>query len=127
MRSLKEIKKRAAKAAAAAFLLLGAVGVVSYASEADTAKTPFVLTFNTSTTGVFPRGVSYEGISLEGKTLEEIAHLVGKKYIEYYRERYEAWTRGRAEPKMNDTKNTLNFLKVGIAKGEINLEDIILT
>ena len=71
MRSLKEIKKRAAKAAAVAFLLLGAVGVVSYASEADTAKTPFVLTFNTSTTGVFPRGVSYEGISLEGKTLEE--------------------------------------------------------
>jgi len=63
----------------------------------------------------------------EGKTLEEIAHLVGKKYIEYYRERYEAWTRGRAEPKMNDTKNTLNFLKVEIAKGEINLEDIILT
>ena len=54
----------------------------------------------------------------EGKTLEE---------IEYYRERYEAWTRGRAERKMNDTKNTLNFLKVGIAKGEINLEDIILT
>lgn len=53
MRSLKEMKK---KAAAAAFLLLGAVGVVSYASEADTAKTPFVLTFNTSTTGVFPRG-----------------------------------------------------------------------
>ena len=39
MRSLKEMKK---KAAAAAFLLLGAVGVVSYASEADTAKTPFV-------------------------------------------------------------------------------------
>lgn len=33
----------------------------------------------------------------EGKTLEEIATLVGKKYIEYYRERYEAWTRGRAE------------------------------
>ena len=63
----------------------------------------------------------------EGKTLEEIAHLVGKKYIEYYRERYEAWTRDRAERKMNDTKNTLNFLKVGIAKGEINLEDIILT
>ena len=68
MRSLKEMKK---KAAAAAFLLLGAVGVVSYASEADTAKTPFVLSLNTSTTGVFPRGVSYEGISLEGKTLEE--------------------------------------------------------
>ena len=64
-RALKKIKKRAAKAAAAAFVILGAVGVVSYASEADTAKTPFVLTFNTSTTGVFPRGVSYEGISLE--------------------------------------------------------------
>ena len=68
MRSLKEMKK---KAAAAAFLLLGAVGVVSYASEADTAKTPFVLTFNTSTTGVFPRGVSYEGISLRGKRLKK--------------------------------------------------------
>ena len=27
---------------------------------------------------------------------------------------------------MNDKKNTLNFLKVGIAKGEITLEDIIL-
>ena len=39
----------AVKAAAAAFLLLGAVGVVSYASEADTAKTPFVLSLNTST------------------------------------------------------------------------------
>lgn len=48
------------------------------------------------------------------------------EYITHYRERYEAWTRGRAERKMNDTKNTLNFLKVGIAKGEITLEDIIL-
>mgnify|MGYP000126120089 FL=1 len=56
----------------------------------------------------------------------DVATIVGKKYIEYYRERYEAWTRGRAERKMNDTKNTLNFLKVGIAKGEITLEDIIL-
>lgn len=56
----------------------------------------------------------------------DVATIVGKKYIEYYRERYEAWTRGRAERKMNDMKNTLNFLKVGIAKGEITLEDIIL-
>ena len=52
-------------------MLLGAVGVVSYASEADTAKTPFVLSLNTSTTGVFPRGVSYEGISLREKRLKK--------------------------------------------------------
>lgn len=90
MRSLKEIKKRAAKAAAVAFLLLGAVGVVSYASEADTAKTPFVLTFNTSTTGVFPRGVSYEGISLEGKTLEEAKSEISD-YIEDRQSRYMVW------------------------------------
>ena len=44
----------------------------------------------------------------------DVATIVGKKYIEYYRERYEAWTRRRAERKKNDTKNTLNFLKVGI-------------
>ena len=87
MRSLKEMKK---KAAAAAFLLLGAVGVVSYASEADTAKTPFVLTLNTSTTGVFPRGVSYEGISLEGKTLEEAKSEISD-YIEDRQSRYMVW------------------------------------
>ena len=90
MRSLKEIKKMAVKAAAAAFLLLGAVGVVSYASEADTAKTPFVLTLNTSTTGVFPRGVSYEGISLEGKTLEEAKSEISD-YIEDRQSRYMVW------------------------------------
>ena len=90
MRSLKEIKKKAAKAAAAAFLLLGAVGVVSYASEADTAKTPFVLSLNTSTTGVFPRGVSYEGISLEGKTLEEAKSEISD-YIEDRQSRYMVW------------------------------------
>lgn len=71
-------------------MLLGAVGVVSYASEADTAKTPFVLTFNTSTTGVFPRGVSYEGISLEGKTLEEAKSEISD-YIEDRQSRYMVW------------------------------------
>ena len=67
MRSFKEMKK---KAAAAAFLLLGAVGVVSYASDADTAKTPFVLSLNTSTTGVYRRhAVTIYGMEHCGKYL----------------------------------------------------------
>lgn len=50
--------------------------------------------------------------------------IVGKKYIEYYREQYETWTRGRAEISVNNSKTLINFLKMGILKGEITKEDI---
>ena len=117
MRLLKTMGKRAGKRAgktvAAALVLIGAMGTVSYASEAETqtvetqtveansqtAQTTqtetnqsqvFTLSFNTSTVGVFPRGVSYAGISLEGKTLEEAKDEIDD-YITDRETRYMAW------------------------------------
>ena len=91
MRSLKTMGKRAVKGMAAAFVLIGAAAVVSYASEADnTQDGAFELSLNTSTTGVFPRGVSYAGISLEGKTLEEAKSEISD-YIDDRQSRYMVW------------------------------------
>ena len=92
MRSFSIMGKRAAKGLAVAFVLLGAVSAVSYASEADTSQTKaFTLDYNTRTIGVFPKGVSYEGISLEGKTLDEAKSEISD-YIEDRQSRYMAWT-----------------------------------
>lgn len=91
MRSLGTVGKRVAKGTTAALVLLGTVSAVSYASEADTSQAKaFTLNYNTSTTGVFPKGVSYEGISLEGKTLEEAKSEISD-YIEDRQSRYMAW------------------------------------
>ena len=50
--------------------------------------------------------------------------ITGKKYIEYYREKYESWTKGRAEISVKSAKELINFLKMGILKGEIERKDI---
>ena len=52
--------------------------------------------------------------------------FAGKAYIDHYRERHETWMRGRAEKSVVDAKQLLNYLKVGIAKGEILLDDIVM-
>ena len=94
MRSLRTMGKRAVKGMAAALVLIGAIGAVSYASETDNAEnssnSAFELSLNTSTVGVFPRGVSYAGISLEGKTLEEAKSEISD-YIEDRQSRYMVW------------------------------------
>lgn len=50
--------------------------------------------------------------------------ITGKKYIEYYREKYESWTKGRAEISVKSAKELINFLKMGILNGEIEKKDI---
>ena len=60
-------------------VLLGA-GISTFAQEAQApAAKNFELKINSTGEGVLPRGVSYEGISLEGKTVEE-----AKKEIQAY-------------------------------------------
>lgn len=48
------------------------------------------LTFNKKTTGVFGRGVSYEGISLEGKTYDEAVSEINE-YANDRLTRYMQW------------------------------------
>lgn len=58
--------------------------------------------------------------------VQEVITITGKDYIEYYRERHEAWVRGRAERSVKDAEALLNYMKDGIAKGDITLNDIAL-
>lgn len=102
MRLLKSMGKKARRTVTAAFVLIGITGAVSYTSKAETqiesaetqtesAETQvFTLSFNTSTVGVLPRGVSYEGISLEGKTVEEAKSEISN-YITARESRYMSW------------------------------------
>ena len=50
--------------------------------------------------------------------------FVGRDYMDYYAERHDAWLRGRTEKA--SPKKSLNKLKVGIARGEILMDDIAL-
>lgn len=57
---------------------------------------------------------------------KDVVTVCGKDYMAYYRERHEAWMRGRAERSVIDAKALLNFLKVGIVEGTITEDDIIM-
>lgn len=56
---------------------------------------------------------------------DSVCTIAGKDYMEYFSERREAWMIGRAEKIIKDSHNVINFLKVGILKGEITKEDLI--
>lgn len=68
-----EKKKRMIAGAVAVVIVAAMVAsmVISAFAGETTQSKQYSLSLNKSTTGVFPRGVSYEGISLEGKTYEE--------------------------------------------------------
>lgn len=57
--------------------------------------------------------------------VSSVVTLAGRNYIEYYRERREAWIRGRAERSIADAKQLYNFLRDGIIKGEITLNNLV--
>lgn len=53
-----------------------------------------------------------------------VCTIAGKDYMDYYSEKRESWMKGRAEKIVTDAKGQLNYLKVGIIKGDITLDDI---
>lgn len=58
--------------------------------------------------------------------VHSVVTIKGKDYMEYYRERHEAWIRGRAERSVKDADALLNYMKDALAKGEITKNDIAL-
>lgn len=48
----------------------------------------------------------------------DVITFAGKDYMEYYREKYEAWMNGRAQLLVNNTKADLNTLKTRIVEDE---------
>lgn len=52
--------------------------------------------------------------------------LAGKNYVDYYRENYESWVRGRAKRSLQNAQELTDFLINGIAEGKITLEDIAM-
>lgn len=87
-------KKRIFAGAVAVIIVLAMVAsmiVSAFADEtAPVQAKSYDLTLNKKTTGVFGRGVSYEGISLEGKTYDEaIAEI--NEYVDDRLTRYMQW------------------------------------
>ena len=52
--------------------------------------------------------------------------IAGKDYMEYNSERHESWVKGKAKKTIENTKELLNFILLGIASGEIFFNDICL-
>ena len=88
-------KKRILAGAVAVIIVLAMIAsmvVSAFAEETQgqvQAKS-YDLTFNKKTTGVFGRGVSYEGISLEGKTYDEAVSEINE-YANDRLTRYMQW------------------------------------
>lgn len=89
-----EKKKRIFAGAVAVIIVLAMVAsmvVSAFAGEAASSQTKsYDLTLNKKTVGVFGRGVSYEGISLEGKTYDEAAAEIDA-YVNDRLTRYMQW------------------------------------
>lgn len=55
----------------------------------------------------------------------DVVTIAGKPYIEYYRERHESWTQGRAVITETELRKTFKFLEHKIFTGEITMQEII--
>lgn len=87
-------KKRIFAGAVAVIIVLAMVASMIVSAFADettpTSAKAYDLTLNKETTGVFGRGVSYEGISLEGKTYDEASEEINE-YVNDRLTRYMQW------------------------------------
>lgn len=87
-------KKRVFAGAVAVIIVLAMVAsmvVSAFADEtAPVQAKSYDLTLNKKTTGIFGRGVSYEGISLEGKTYDEAVAEINE-YVNARLKRYMQW------------------------------------
>ena len=88
-------KKRILAGAVAVIIVLAMVASMIVSAFADETQAPvqaksYDLTLNKKTTGVFGRGVSYEGISLEGKTYDEATAEIND-YVNARLTRYMQW------------------------------------
>ena len=86
-------KKRIFAGAVAVIIVLAMVAsmvVSAFAEETTVQAKSYNLTLNKKTDGVFGRGVSYEGVSLEGKTYDEAVAEINE-YVNARLTRYIQW------------------------------------
>ena len=55
----------------------------------------------------------------------EVITLLGKRYIDHYREKFESWNRDRTERIIKDAQITLKDIRVMIIEGKVTKKDLV--